>query len=410
MLKLRHIKKFVFLLIAILISAYFSTVSAADPLESGRDVINTQSLNAYATHLIRFGLPVSAMPVTTSDYIIIDLPYFTNPTEPVSLSGGYSGTPVYSVISTRIRITGIAMTPGSVLTVRGITAYNPSELELFDVYIRVTSDPDGLHVRNETHIIATPTDGSITVSASIQANVGTLRISGYAASGMFITFTEGGSSIGTCVADDTGYFTQIFPGIAPTDHTILIYGVDQFNRTTPSALIEVYTRAYQMTEVSGIILPPTLELDKTEIVRGDSITISGRGTPGYLVKISTEPPVNSYEQTVDENGDFSLVISDTGNMDFGDHKVYALVQDGLGTQSLFSVTLFFRVLDSEPPDGDEPDCDITRGDLNCDDNVDIVDFSILLYHWGTNSGLADINYDSNVNLIDFSIMMFYWQG
>ena len=248
------------------------------------------------------------------------------------------------------------------------------------------------------------------VTGAVEANVGTLRISGYASPGMFVTFTEGGGTIGTSVADNSGYFTQIFPGIAPADHTILIYGVDQLARTTPSALVEVYTRAYQMTTVTGIILPPTLEIDKTEITRGEDITVFGRGTPGYLIKVTTEPPVNSFENIVDENGDFSFTISETDNMEFGDHKVYALVQDGLGTQSLFSVTLFFRVLDSEPPEGNEPDCNITRGDLNCDDSVDLVDFSILMYYWGTNNGLADINYDGNVNLVDFSIMMFYWQG
>jgi hypothetical protein len=47
-------------------------------------------------------------------------------------------------------------------------------------------------------------------------------------------------------------------------------------------------------------------------------------------------------------------------------------------------------------------------DLSSDGIVDIVDFSILMYHWGTSNATADINHDGTVDLADFSIMMYYW--
>jgi len=40
----------------------------------------------------------------------------------------------------------------------------------------------------------------------------------------------------------------------------------------------------------------------------------------------------------------------------------------------------------------------------------LVDFSILLYNWGTANSAADINGDGTVSLADFSIMMYYWTG
>jgi len=49
-------------------------------------------------------------------------------------------------------------------------------------------------------------------------------------------------------------------------------------------------------------------------------------------------------------------------------------------------------------------------DLNHDGRVNITDFSILLYYWGTNNACADQNHDGTVDLTDFSIMMFYWTG
>jgi hypothetical protein len=49
-------------------------------------------------------------------------------------------------------------------------------------------------------------------------------------------------------------------------------------------------------------------------------------------------------------------------------------------------------------------------DLNQDGKVNLIDFSILLYYWGTNNPCADQNQDGIVNLVDFSIMMYYWTG
>ncbi len=403
-------KKIVFFLILSLFAVYFSCTKAVDGLDLPRDLLNTSSLGALSSHSIRFTLPVSSAPVELDDYVLIDLTYFSGVTEPTQVLGDYTGTPVISVINTYIRITGISFNPGATINIYGITAFNPTEPNLFDVYIRITHDVDGLNIRNEAHVIASPSTGSVVISASIEANVGVLRINGWGSPGMFITFTEGTTVIGSAVCDATGRFSQIFAGIAETTHSILIHGSDNLNRTTPPTLVEVFTRAHELTTVNGIIIPPTIEIDTNQIAPGDPIQIVGRGTPNYKAHIMTEPPVNSFETDVDINGDYSFDVADTSLMELGDHRVYALVQDLFGTQSLFSITLFFRVTNDTPPPDEEPDCDISRGDLNCDSSVDLADFSILLYYWGSSSADADINNDGNVNLVDFSIMMFYWQG
>ena len=49
-------------------------------------------------------------------------------------------------------------------------------------------------------------------------------------------------------------------------------------------------------------------------------------------------------------------------------------------------------------------------DLNKDDRVNLIDFSILLYWWGRENPSADFNQDGLVNLTDFSIMLYYWTG
>jgi hypothetical protein len=96
-------------------------------------------------------------------------------------------------------------------------------------------------------------------------------------------------------------------------------------------------------------------------------------------------------------------------MEYGEHKNKTLTfYTERNLVSPFSHTVFFKIIKKD--DSEKPQCDIKKGDLNCDGSVNLVDFSILLYYWGATSAKADVNNDGNVNLVDFSIMMFYWQG
>lgn len=48
------------------------------------------------------------------------------------------------------------------------------------------------------------------------------------------------------------------------------------------------------------------------------------------------------------------------------------------------------------------------GDLNSDNKVNLVDFSILLSKWGSGDTVADINKDGTVNIRDYSILFSNW--
>ena len=49
-------------------------------------------------------------------------------------------------------------------------------------------------------------------------------------------------------------------------------------------------------------------------------------------------------------------------------------------------------------------------DLNHDGKVNLADFSIMLFYWGTSTPLADLNGDGKVDLRDMSILLYYWTG
>jgi hypothetical protein len=88
------------------------------------------------------------------------------------------------------------------------------------------------------------------------------------------------------------------------------------------------------------------------------------------------------------------------------HAVKAMFElFGPGTQSKSgysqAVNFYVGLRDARAPG---------TGDLNGDVKVNLVDFSILLFHWNTDHPIADLNGDGKVNLTDFSILLFNWTG
>ncbi|MFA6385357.1 MAG: dockerin type I domain-containing protein, partial [Candidatus Paceibacterota bacterium] len=61
---------------------------------------------------------------------------------------------------------------------------------------------------------------------------------------------------------------------------------------------------------------------------------------------------------------------------------------------------------------DETICSFLRGDLNCDNHVNLIDFSIMAYWYKKINPpeKVDLNNDGKITLVDFSIMAFNWTG
>jgi hypothetical protein len=51
---------------------------------------------------------------------------------------------------------------------------------------------------------------------------------------------------------------------------------------------------------------------------------------------------------------------------------------------------------------------LAGGDLNGNNGVNLVDYSILKSYWTTTNPVADINGDGIVNTLDYTILKVYW--
>lgn len=401
-----------FCLFFLILFNFKNVVSASGNLEEAKDFISNDTVGIEGVaHEVSFRLPYNSDNIISSDYIIIQLGSFTDITAATFLIGEYGGTPSFSLDSdlNRVLITGIFLEHGNTLTIGGITATNPQIRPQFEVVIIISEDEDGNIIKNIARFLAYGLGTVAEVTASIAPHVGTLIVNGFAAPGMFLTFTENGTIIGTDTAGGSnGNFTKYLPGLNPTTHNISIYGTDIYHRTTSLLPFEVYLPIYQETTVSNLLISPTLEISATEATQGGNLIIQGMTIPDGELSIFTESPLRTYYATASSDGFWDYTITNTSDYNVGDYRLYSIVSNGTGLQSLFSNSLQFTITTSGTSPTGSPGCDISEGDLNCDSSVNLADFSILMYYWGTSNRVADINEDELINLTDFSIMMYYW--
>lgn len=233
-----------------------------------------------------------------------------------------------------------------------------------------------------------------------------INIEGEAYPGRTVNILLDGESIGTVRPNSDGEFsfsTDADPGAT----TLGFWSTD--NSGTRSITLSTTFDVTQgaVTNIGGILLPPTIRLNDQTVDPGDVITVSGQAGPVREVQIF----IGDTQATTTLSGSDGIwsINLDTNALTPAEYLVkarYVKGLSGLRTESSFSTTLqLFVGVDGQPA---------SNADLNRDGEVDLIDFSILLFWWQTNGGVsdppADINGNGNVGLEDFSIMLFNWTG
>ncbi|MDD5527639.1 MAG: hypothetical protein PHO56_01530 [Patescibacteria group bacterium] len=217
-----------------------------------------------------------------------------------------------------------------------------------------------------------------------------------------------GTVTGIVKADSKGDFHFQSGDITPGVSTFGLWTDDE--RGLKSTLLTLTFRAASksVTTIENVYLSPTIDVDKNQVNKGEDVKIFGKSTPAVDIAVHVNSDLERVATTTSGTlGDWSLVFNTAALAeDFHTAKALIHLQSPSGViESNFSRTVSFYVGKNIPEKGK---CGIA--DLNCDGSVNLVDFSILLYNWGTADTTSDINKDGKVGLADFSIMMFYWTG
>ncbi len=238
-----------------------------------------------------------------------------------------------------------------------------------------------------------------------------VTVSGKAFPNVTVNILEDGDTIGTVRTNSSGDF-QFSTDAQPGATTYGFWANDQSGTrsTTFNTTFDVTQGA--VTTVTGIYLPPTLKLSATSIPSSGSLVLSGQTVPNVRVHVHFDNNRIVETVTADAGGRWTLTMPGT-RFERGSRtvKVKFEIVEGVGgttkRESSFSALQSFGV---------DAAAQAVAGssDLNRDGKVNLIDFSILIFWWGSNGGNsnppADINSNAKVGLEDFSILLFNWTG
>lgn len=222
-----------------------------------------------------------------------------------------------------------------------------------------------------------------------------------------ITFLLDTESVGTVRADEDGDFEfsmEADPGTA----TVGIWSTDRTGARSITLNNTFDVTQGAITNLTGIIVPPTVRVDSQNVDPGDIVLIQGQSIPNATLEVHIDDSDVVETVSTEADGDWSFSL-DTGLLTIAEHIIRARSISGtppLTTESSFSTSLqLFVGVDGVAT---QP------SDLNRDGSINLIDFSILIFWWQSNGGdsdpPADINQNGNVGLEDFSILLFNWTG
>lgn len=207
-----------------------------------------------------------------------------------------------------------------------------------------------------------------------------------------------------------GSYSVTIDAIARGVYTFGVYAVDAAKVKSSTFSTSFTVTGARTSALSNINLTPTVKVTPDPVDPGVTLNVSGYSIPNSTVTIENEKDKSSASKqtltaTADNSGAWSTTIS-TNNFSVGTYKIRAKsVQDNGLSTNFSNYTLYGVGQAAAKP---------ISADLNRDSKVNLIDFSILLFWWGTDGGnsdpSADINTDAKVNLTDFSILLFNWTG
>jgi len=239
-----------------------------------------------------------------------------------------------------------------------------------------------------------------------------VALKGWGYPGQDVTVLQDGQKVGQAEGKSDASFGAFIEDLTKGVYTFGLWAEDSQGRRSRTYSTTFWINDGTQTTVSDVLLPPTLSIASSEVSAGESVQIKGESAPGAQVKVWFYPEkedlkdseISKSKVEVLADGTWSLSLNTEGKSK-GQYKLKAKVAMADVGESQFSQVKDLAIGTAAEQTGACP-----KADLNQDGATNITDFSILLYHWGSDNACADQNGDGQVNLTDFSIMMYNWTG
>lgn len=222
-----------------------------------------------------------------------------------------------------------------------------------------------------------------------------------------INILKDGQAIGAVQADAAADFSYETGNVTPGPTTFGFWATDGTGNRSITFTTTFQVTQNAVTTVSNVFLPPTISLAERRVAPGDIAAAAGATAPNALVSVFVgKEPAPRATASSSASGTWNAAFATAGLESEAFHTVRAMFEQigaGFQAKSGYSQALNLYV-------GTRDVGGSISADLNGDGKVNLVDFSILLFHWNTDHAEADLNVDQRVNLTDFSILLFNWTG
>ncbi len=210
-------------------------------------------------------------------------------------------------------------------------------------------------------------------------------------------------------AGSDGSYSITVEEISRGVYTFGVYAVDDVGTKSSTFSTSFTVTGGKTSNLSNVNIMPSILVEPDPVDVGSNVIISGYSIPNASLTIENQKDGSSVslktiEATSGSDGAWSISLSTSG-FSAGTYKVRAKATDGSVSTSYSNYTFYGVGQSANTP---------LNPDLNRDGFVNLTDFSILLFWWGSDGGAsdppADINQDGSVSLTDFSILLFNWTG
>ena len=288
-------------------------------------------------------------------------------------------------------------------------------------FVVIPKDAFGTRIATSTQVSATPTaptspppSGGSSGGGSggvIPPSGGTVNLSGRAYPLSTVTLLKDAQVVASSISDSKANFSMSLANLSTGNYIFSVYSEDKAGNRSSLLSFPVSVTAGATTNIGGIFLAPTIDVDKSTVKQGDNIAIFGQSAPRSEVIITVHSNTELFlKASADAIGAY-LYNLDTSPLELGSHLAKSKAALA-GEISSFGASVGFLVGAQNVLKSLKKVC--IPADLNCDGRVNLVDFSIMAYWYKrplAGTGLkADLNNDKKVDLIDFSILVYNWTG
>lgn len=248
-------------------------------------------------------------------------------------------------------------------------------------------------------------------NGSAQVYLAVVSIVGYSSPGSTVTVLKDGVKQIATQAKSDGSFKADLPRMERGTYTFLTYAEDSRGRRSAADTATISLVGGTINTITDVVVPPTIMLSKTSVSLAEEVLITGESVPNAKVEVAVQKvgsgnPSDLKKFTATTTGSIGAWEVKLNSKDLTKGTWDIKARTIVSTQLESSVSNALRLgVGAVPALGGA-----AQGDINGDGKMNLIDFSIMLSHWGTDDANADFNHDGVVSLADFSILLFNWTG